>query len=147
MGTVNVFSWIAICAGVCILIAQMILAMVVFYNETFVIKRWHMFLIYQAMSLVVLIYNLFVLRRAEWTHNIGCKFEEITFSCYISLTELLSCPIAAVFLDLSDHQLGNCIPETAQRVCLEKLRQRFRMARRNCLLDWPRESQLHVLWS
>ncbi len=48
--------------------------MVVFFNEEFVIQRWHAFLIYQALNVVVLIYNLFVLRRAEWTHNIGCVY-------------------------------------------------------------------------
>jgi len=80
VGTVNVFEWIAICAGICILIPQMILGMVVFYNETFVVERWHTFLIFQALNFVVLAYNLFVLRRAEWTHNIGCKSEGIPLS-------------------------------------------------------------------
>ena len=76
MGTINVFSWIAICAGICVLIPQMILGIVVFYDETFVVKRWQIFLIYQAQNIVVLAYNLFILRKAEWTHNIGCKLDE-----------------------------------------------------------------------
>jgi hypothetical protein len=72
-GSINFFGWIAICAGICIIIPQLVLGMVVFYHETFEIKAWHSFLIYQALNFIVLVYNLFVLRRAAWTHDIGCK--------------------------------------------------------------------------
>ena len=134
MGTVNVFSWIAICAGICIIIPQLVLGMVVFYNETFVIKRWHTFLIFQALNFIVLLYNLFVLRRAEWTHNIGCKLQVI-WLFGMPLTNFLSCSFTAMLLHLPDYQLSHCVPKTAQRVCLDELRECIRMARRNCLLD------------
>ena len=73
-GAINIFGWIAICAGICIIIPQIIFGIVVFYKETFIPQAWQVFLLYQALNLVILLYNLFVLRRAEWTHNIGCKY-------------------------------------------------------------------------
>ena len=69
------FQWVAVCAGICIIMPQIILGIVVFYNESFVIQRWHAFLIYQALNFAILGYNVFILRRAAWTHTIGCMYQ------------------------------------------------------------------------
>jgi choline transport protein len=74
VGTINMFGWVAICAGICIIMPQIIMGIVVFYNNSFVIERWHSFLIYQGLNVSVLVYNLFILPKAAWTHNIGCLY-------------------------------------------------------------------------
>ncbi|OAP56145.1 hypothetical protein AYL99_09324 [Fonsecaea erecta] len=70
-GLLSIFSWIAIGAAVTIIPAQQIMALVAALNPGFETKQWHVFLIYQAMALFVLLNNLFLLKRAPWTHNIG----------------------------------------------------------------------------
>ena len=56
-----------------IIIAQLVLAMVAFHVPSYHIERWHTFMLYQANNVVTALYNLLVLSRAPWTHNIGCK--------------------------------------------------------------------------
>ena len=56
-----------------IIVAQIILAMVTFHIPSYTIERWHTFMIYQANNVITIMYNVFALRRAPWTHNIGCK--------------------------------------------------------------------------
>ncbi|KIY02165.1 uncharacterized protein Z520_02303 [Fonsecaea multimorphosa CBS 102226] len=70
-GLLSIFSWIAIGAAVTIIPAQQIMALVAALNPGFETKQWHVFLIYQAMALFVLFNNLFLLKKAPWTHNIG----------------------------------------------------------------------------
>ncbi|KFY29440.1 hypothetical protein V493_02357 [Pseudogymnoascus sp. VKM F-4281 (FW-2241)] len=79
VGTINMFGWVAICAGICIIMPQIIMGIVVFYNNAFVIERWHSFLIYQALNVSVLVYNLFILPKAAWTHNIGFALSLLCF--------------------------------------------------------------------
>ena len=59
-------------ASIVIIVAQLSLAMIAFYDTSYTIKRWHTFLSYELLNLVVLVYNIFCLKRAPWTHNIGC---------------------------------------------------------------------------
>ncbi|EXJ68395.1 uncharacterized protein A1O5_08187 [Cladophialophora psammophila CBS 110553] len=70
-GLLSILSWIAIGAAVTIIPAQQIMALVAALNPGFETKEWHVFLIYQGMALFVLVNNLFVLKKAPWTHNIG----------------------------------------------------------------------------
>ncbi|KFX97037.1 hypothetical protein V490_03022 [Pseudogymnoascus sp. VKM F-3557] len=79
VGTINMFGWVAICAGICIIMPQIIMGIVVFYNNSFVIERWHSFLIYQGLNVSVLVYNLFILPKAAWTHNIGFALSLLCF--------------------------------------------------------------------
>ncbi|KAF7455485.1 Amino acidpolyamine transporter I [Pyrenophora tritici-repentis] len=70
-GATNVFAWISLAAGVAIIVPQQILAMAVFWNPSYVPKAWHTFLLYQAANLMTLIYNIYVLKRTMWIHDVG----------------------------------------------------------------------------
>ena len=68
------FSWIALGAAATILATQMLLALVVYYHAGYVPQAWHYFVVYQAINVVFLLYNLFALAKTPWVHNVGCKF-------------------------------------------------------------------------
>lgn len=72
-GLLAVFSWIAITASVTISVVQMIFAIVGQYHD-YTPHAWHYFLLYQAINILVLSYNLFVLRKTIFIYDIGCKF-------------------------------------------------------------------------
>lgn len=67
------FSWIAICTGIAIIPAQLISGIAVFYNPTYTPQPWHSFLIYQAINGLVLLYNITLLKRSLWIHDVSCK--------------------------------------------------------------------------
>lgn len=60
-------------ASIDIVVAQLFLAIIAFNIPSYNIERWHTFLSYQALNLITVAYNLFALKGAPWTHNIGCK--------------------------------------------------------------------------
>ncbi|OQE20418.1 hypothetical protein PENSTE_c013G00904 [Penicillium steckii] len=70
-GAINIFSWISISAGVTILPAQFIISMAIYNNPGYESKTWHYFLIYQATNIIVLLYNIFAIRRTTWIHDVG----------------------------------------------------------------------------
>lgn len=72
-GVTNVFSWIAICTGIAIIPAQLIVGIVLFYNPDYTPHAWHYFLIYQAINGSVLLYNVILLKRSLWIYDIACK--------------------------------------------------------------------------
>jgi choline transport protein len=72
-GLLSMFSWVAIGAAVTIIPAQQIMALVSALNPTFETKQWHVFLIYEGVAAFILANNLFLLKKAPWIHNIGCK--------------------------------------------------------------------------
>lgn len=74
-GAIAVFSWIALCTAATIIAAQALLALPSFFVESYVPQAWHYFLVYQAVNIFCLVYNLFALKRTLWTHDIGCKFQ------------------------------------------------------------------------
>lgn len=43
------------------------------FDENYVAEPWHTFLVYQGLNLVVLLYNIFLLHRTLWIHNLACK--------------------------------------------------------------------------
>lgn len=67
------FSWIALGAAATLLATQILLALVVYYQPNYTPQAWHYFLVYQAINVVFLLYNLFALAKTPWVHNIGCK--------------------------------------------------------------------------
>lgn len=73
-GLAAVCSWTFLAASITILSSQLLLAVPAFYIETFVPQGWHYFLVFQAINLVLLLYNIFCLQRASWTHSIGCEY-------------------------------------------------------------------------
>ena len=73
-GAIATFSWSALNAAATILGAQMILALPVYYVDNFVPQSWHYFMVYQAINLTFLLYNLFLLKATPWVHNVGCEY-------------------------------------------------------------------------
>lgn len=43
----------------------------VFYNPSLDLPVWHNFLYYQATNIVILLYNIFALRKTQWIHSLG----------------------------------------------------------------------------
>ena len=60
-------------ASIDIIVAKLLLAMIAFNVSSYTIERWHTFMLYQALNVITLTYNLTALKRAPWTHNIGCQ--------------------------------------------------------------------------
>ena len=79
----NTFAWLSITASVCVGIPQLIAGMTSFWYPSYVPQRWQTFLIYQFSNLLMLAYNLFVLRRAPITHTIGMFFSLGCFSSFL----------------------------------------------------------------
>lgn len=67
------FSWISISAGVCILPCQMITAVATFFHPNYLFERWHIFLEFQAFNVMFLLFNIYIIERAQWIHTVGCK--------------------------------------------------------------------------
>ncbi|CAF3479992.1 hypothetical protein SNK03_007566 [Fusarium graminearum] len=78
-GLAAVCSWTFLAASITILSSQLLLAVPAFYIETFVPQGWHYFLVFQAINLVLLLYNIFCLQRASWTHSIGFALSLVMF--------------------------------------------------------------------
>lgn len=73
-GLAAVCSWVFLAAAITILSAQLLLAVPAYFVKTYVPMNWHYFLLFQVINVLLLVYNIFCLKRAPWTHNIGCKF-------------------------------------------------------------------------
>jgi choline transport protein len=73
-GVINVFAWIAICAGIAIIVPQLVLGMAIFWNSGYAPEPWHAFMLYQGANLLVLVYNIYVLKRSMWIHDVGCEY-------------------------------------------------------------------------
>lgn len=72
-GLAAVMSWVFLSAAITILSSQLILAVPSFYIETYTAEPWHYFLVFQVINIVMLVYNVFCIKKAPWTHDIGCK--------------------------------------------------------------------------
>lgn len=72
-GVAATCSWLFLAAGVTILASQVLLALAAFYNESYNIKDWHYFLVFQAINLISHIYNILLLKKTLWIHEVGCK--------------------------------------------------------------------------
>ncbi|KJY02507.1 hypothetical protein TI39_contig47g00011 [Zymoseptoria brevis] len=68
-GSLNVFAWIAITAGVTVIVPQILVAVLIHFDDTYIPKPWHVFLIYQAVNMICLPHNIFALRKSMWVFN------------------------------------------------------------------------------
>ena len=75
------FAWVAICAGIAIIVPQLVLGLAMFWYPRYVAQAWHAFLLYQAANVVVLGYNVWWLRRSMWVHDVGCKCKILAEVC------------------------------------------------------------------
>lgn len=69
------FGWISNGAGFCIIPPQLIAGIIAFYNPDYTPTAWHIFLMFQASNIVWMCYNIFLIKRTNWIHDVGCKFE------------------------------------------------------------------------
>ena len=72
-GSVNAIGRVTICASVTLIVAQFLLGIVAFHDQSYVIKPLHTFLVYQVTNIVVLLYDIFILQRTPWTHKLACQ--------------------------------------------------------------------------
>lgn len=77
--------------------------MIVFYNPNFTPQPWHSFLIYQAINGCVLLYNITLLKRSLWIHDVSCKFLSqhtkralLTLIVFVTLASFLVITITCV---------------------------------------------------
>jgi len=70
-GSINLLGWIATCAGVAIIPPQLICGIIAFYDTTYFPKSLHIFIMFQAFNLLMLAYNILLMKRTAWIHDIG----------------------------------------------------------------------------
>ena len=70
-GWVTAFCWIATGAAVLTITSYQLAAVVTFYDEAMLAHSWQVFLVYQALSLLCLLYNIFLIKRWPATHMFG----------------------------------------------------------------------------
>lgn len=89
---INVFAWLATSAAVCAIIPSIILGLAKYWNPTYMSQKWQAFLIYQASNVVILIYNIAILRRAVWTHEIFMALSLLMMLIYLTICLALASP-------------------------------------------------------
>ncbi|KAJ5325767.1 uncharacterized protein N7506_008869 [Penicillium brevicompactum] len=129
-GAVNIFSWIAISAGVAILPAQFIISMIIYNDPTYESRTWHSFLIYQTANIVVLLYNILAMKRTSWIHDVGCMYQlwglasqlqayfNLRTSCYV-LDFVLGDPYHLFGTDSTNANISVCVDYIYQPVRME----------------------------
>ncbi|KAK5043611.1 hypothetical protein LTR84_011371 [Exophiala bonariae] len=70
-GFITIFQWVSSGAAVMVITATQIMALVGYFNPGAQGEAWHLFLIYQAIGVLALFYNLLILNRLPVTHTIG----------------------------------------------------------------------------
>lgn len=73
-GLLAAFSWIATVASVNLIMAQVLLAVVIQFTEDYTPKTWHYFLLYQAINIMILLYNVYLVKKTTWIYDIGCEY-------------------------------------------------------------------------
>ena len=76
---INIFSWLAITALVCVILPQLVLGMAMRWDPSYTPQEYQYFLIYQVSNLVILANNMAILRHALWTHTAGMFFSLLCF--------------------------------------------------------------------
>lgn len=80
-GTLNVYSWIATTAGIAIIVPQVVLAMVIAHNPSYVPQTWHYFLIYQIVNILVCLHNVFTLKKTLRLYDVACTYRTGSALC------------------------------------------------------------------
>ncbi|KLU86863.1 hypothetical protein MAPG_05871 [Magnaporthiopsis poae ATCC 64411] len=70
-GTSALFSWFAVYAGTLLIIANILFAMVIQYDLSFVPQPWHYFLIYQVINVLTTIYNVYLVKKSLKIYDIS----------------------------------------------------------------------------
>lgn len=102
-GAINLLGWIATAAGFVITTAQLITGLATFMHPTYTIEAWHVFLIFQLMNVIFILYNMFLIKRTLWIHDVGCKYsyspckrptDPSQLSSLLSASSLSSLPVS-----------------------------------------------------
>lgn len=124
-GLLAMLSWVAIGVSVTIIIAEIVMATVAATNSGFVTKSWHVFLAYQAIALVALLYNILALKRAPWTHNIGCMnqqrkipFDSTAGRLVANICFWYSLPYSISVSNILHLHSGPVEPQATRLICL-----------------------------
>ncbi|CAM1507612.1 Fc.00g072530.m01.CDS01 [Cosmosporella sp. VM-42] len=70
-GALNLLGWLATTAGFIITTAQLITGIAMFLRPTYVAESWHIFLIFQLGNALFLVYNMFLIKKTSWIHDVG----------------------------------------------------------------------------
>ncbi|KAL8349178.1 hypothetical protein RB601_002005 [Gaeumannomyces tritici] len=85
-GALNTFGWIATAAGFLAPLSDMVRALAGFLDPTYVAEGWHTFLIFQVCNVAFTAYNIFLMKRTPWIHQLGFFLSIVSF-----LTILVTC--------------------------------------------------------
>ncbi|KAH7165667.1 amino acid/polyamine transporter I [Dactylonectria macrodidyma] len=78
-GTINLLGWIATAAGFVVTTAQLVTGIATFMHPTYSIQSWHVFLIFQLMNIMFVLYNMYLIKRTLWIHDIGFAISLVSF--------------------------------------------------------------------
>ncbi|KAF7560390.1 hypothetical protein G7046_g3750 [Stylonectria norvegica] len=70
-GVINLFGWLATTAGFIITTVQVITGIAMFLHPSYLVESWHVFVIFQFLNIVFVCYNMFLMKRTSWLHDIG----------------------------------------------------------------------------
>jgi len=76
-GFITTFYWIATGASVSVIVSTQISTLYTFYHPEVSSASWHLFLVYQGLVLLALLYNVLLIKRFDFTHTIGCTLERL----------------------------------------------------------------------
>lgn len=79
-GIISTVAWVVLGSSVISLCAEMTMAFPQFYNG-FEPKPWQYFLLFQGFNFLGLAYNLFLLKRTNWIHDLVRKYYHGVFRC------------------------------------------------------------------
>ncbi|KAF4868981.1 Choline transport protein [Colletotrichum siamense] len=85
-GSVNFLGWIANGAGFVIQMPVMVLSLASYLDPQYIPETWHIFLLFQAFNFAFTAYNIFLMKRTAWIHDLGffislTAFFVITVTC------------------------------------------------------------------
>ncbi|KAK7420837.1 hypothetical protein QQZ08_010238 [Neonectria magnoliae] len=78
-GVINLLGWIATAAGFVITTGQLITGLATFLHPNYAIESWHVFLIFQLMNIIFVLYNMFLIKRTMWIHDVGFVISLVSF--------------------------------------------------------------------
>lgn len=77
----NWFSWLAMAASSQGAICQCVFALIQNHHPDFIARPWHSFLLYEAMTILSVVANLFCHKGFSQFYFIGCSYTE-PFFCW-----------------------------------------------------------------
>ncbi|KPM37120.1 hypothetical protein AK830_g9451 [Neonectria ditissima] len=78
-GVINLLGWIATVAGFVVTTGQLVTGLATFLHPSYTIESWHVFLIFQLMNIIFVLYNMFLIKRTLWIHDVGFVISLVSF--------------------------------------------------------------------